>query len=323
MVTSCTATDMNTSDTSPAPKDRSQFESVMSALCSRISDRQKLSVLVLGGSEDDISSLHTLGFENITLSNLSPLLDPSTFGQADVGIRTVAIDAEDMAVPANAYDLVLAHEVLHHCRSPHRALCEMLRTSRKYIIFMEPNDSLAMRLLVKMRFSFPYELPAVIDHAGKSGGLRDSAVPNFIYRWNRNELSKTVSSYFAEYVFSVQAHPYWDFNIDDKELALRNQTKLSIITNIIGAKHFLKALKFAQKLFNRIPFLRNQGNKFLCLVEKQSELKPWLDFKGNQIVFNPKTLQLILTPTRAYSFLQRFASSEQSGISKIRTCLFW
>jgi hypothetical protein len=273
---------MNWSDTPPAPKDRSQFLSVMSALCGRITERQKMSLLVLGGSDDDVGSLRRLGFENITLS----ALDLGTIGQTDNDIRTIAIDAENMVVPANAYDLVFAHEVLHHCRSPHRALCEMLRTSQKYIIFMEPNDSLAMRLLARMRFSFPYELAVVVDHDGKSGGLRDSAVPNYVYRWNKNELFKTVSSFLAEYMFTVRAYSYWDFNVDERELALRKQTKLSIITNTVGAKNFLAMLRIGQRVLNRVPFLRDQGNKFLCLVEKRAALKPWLAFDGDEIVFN-------------------------------------
>jgi SAM-dependent methyltransferase len=280
------ALDMASSDMSPAPKDRSQFLSVMNALCSGMADRHKLSVLVLGGSADDIRSLHRLGFENATISNLAYASDQSGIGETDTSIPTVAVDAEDMAVPVNAYDVVFAHEVLHHCRSPHRALCEMLRVSRKYVIFMEPNDSLTMRLLVRMRFSFPYELPAVVDHDGESGGLRNSAVPNFIYRWNKNDLYKTVASFLAEYVFSVRTYSYWDFNIDAKELVLRRQTKISIITHAIGASNFLEALRFGQQFLNRIPFLRRQGNKFLCLVEKHSELKPWLALNENQIVFD-------------------------------------
>src|SRR5215468_7303940 len=117
---------------------------------------------------------------------------------------------------------------------------------------MEPNDSLTMRLLVQMRLSFPYELPAVVDHDGKSGGVRNSAVPNFIYRWNKNELAKTVSSFLAEYTFSVRAYAYWDFNLDERELALRKQTKLSTITSAIGAKNFLTILKFSQRFLNRV-----------------------------------------------------------------------
>jgi SAM-dependent methyltransferase len=280
---------MAINDLRPAPKDRTQFLSVMSALCSGIADRQNLSLLVLGGSEDDIRGLQSLGFQNITLSNLRRSRDQCAVGPTEYCVPHVAIDAEDMTIRDNSYDVVFAHEVLHHCRSPHRALCEMLRVARKYIIFMEPNDSLSMRLLVKIGFSFPYELPAVMANAGKSGGVRDSAVPNFIYRWNRHELLKTVASFLAEYFFSLRKDSYWDFGVDEDELALRTQTKISVITKAVGAKNFLKALRWAQHFLNRVPLLRGQGNKFLCLVEKRHELKPWLSFSDKQIIFNMKT----------------------------------
>jgi SAM-dependent methyltransferase len=281
--------DMATNDMGPVLKDRTQFLSVMSELCNGIADRENLSLLVLGGSGDDIRGLSSLGFRNTTLSNLAASPDLSAIGQPGNCVPRVAVDAEDMAIPDNSYDIVFAHEVLHHCRSPHRALCEMLRVSRRYIIFMEPNDSLAMRLLVRTRFSLPYELPAVIDNGGKSGGVRDSAIPNFIYRWNKNELFKIIASFLAEYLFSLRTYPYWDFNVDEKELALRNQTKISIITNAVGARNFLITLKWGQRLLNLVPFLRSQGNKFLCLVEKHTELKPWLSFNDDQIVFNLET----------------------------------
>jgi len=276
------------SSTRPGPKDRSQLLSVMSALCSGLTDRQNLSTLVLGGSDDDIDSLRKLGFENITLSNLASELDPSTIGKMHNGIQTLAIDAENMAVPSNSFDLVFAHEVLHHCRSPHRALCEMLRGSRKYIIFMEPNDSLAMRLLVRMRLSFPYEIGAVIDNCGEGGVGDHPGIPNFVYRWNENEVSKTVSSYLPEYTPSVRAYPYWDFNVDEKDLMLRKQTRISSMTALIGPKNFLAMLKMMQKLLNRVWFLRTQGNKFLCMVEKRGDLKPWLTSDEDSIAFNWK-----------------------------------
>jgi SAM-dependent methyltransferase len=277
---------MTSSDTNTLCKERPQFVSMMNVLCDRILNRENLSLLVLGGSDDDIHSLRQLRFSNVILSNLSVSPDGSECARSVDGRPMLAIDAEDMAVPNSSYDLVFAHEVLHHCRSPHRALCEMLRVARRYVMFMEPNDSLVMRSLVRMGFSFPYELPAVIDHGGRSGGVRDSAVPNFIYRWNRNEVCKAVASFLAEYVVLVHARSYWDFGaIDEEELALRSRTRLSTLTKLITPRGFLATLRFCQRVLNRVPILRNQGNKFLCLVEKKQELKPWLRLSHNEIAF--------------------------------------
>ena len=130
---------------------------------------------------------------------------------------------------------------------------------------MEPNDSLAMALLVKMGFSFPYELPAVIDHDYRSGGVRDSHIPNFLYRWNGHEVFKTVSSYIPERIFSVRAHPYWDFSVTEKDLDLRKETRIGSITSILGARNFISLLRFIQLFLNWIPGRARSRQQVLLL----------------------------------------------------------
>jgi len=242
-------------------------------------------VLIVGGSADDEQILRQVGFKHIVNSNLPT--DMERLAGADSSDQQhVALDAEQMDLPADSFDLVFASEVLHHCISPHRAVCEMLRVSRKYVWFMEPNDSLAMNTLVRLRLSFPYELPAVIDHDYRSGGVRDSQIPNFIYRWSRHEAFKTVSSCIPERMFSVRAHPYWDLGITKEALDLRKETRIGSITSVIGAGNFIVLLRTAQFFLNLVPPLRNQGNKFFCYIEKSSNLKPWMARDGEEIVFN-------------------------------------
>jgi SAM-dependent methyltransferase len=243
-------------------------------------------VLIVGGSADDEQLLRQVGFKHIVNSNLPTDMDRLVAGESVPETEHIALDAEQIDLPNDSFDVVFASEVLHHCGSPHRALCEMIRVSRRYVLFMEPNDSLAMNALVKMRFSFPYELPAVIAHDYRSGGLRDSQIPNFIYRWNRHEVLKTVSACIPERVFSVHAYPYWDFSLTKRDLDLREATRLGSITSAIGAGNFISLLQFAQFFLNWIPPLRSQGNKFLCYIEKSPDLKPWMAYDGDEIVFN-------------------------------------
>lgn len=243
-------------------------------------------VLIVGGSSDDEDALRRAGFTRMVNSNLPSDIGRMERRESGSNGAHCKLDAEQMDLPDECFDLVFAHAVLHHCRSPHRALCEMLRVSRRFVVFLEPNDSLGMSLLVKLKFSFPYELPAVIDHGYRSGGVRDSQIPNFIYRWNRDEVCKTASSYLAERVLSFHTYPYWDFSVTEEELALRKETRIGIITSIIGAGNFISALQFVRGVLNRVPILRRQGNKFFCCVEKTGSLKPWLAHEDEQIVFN-------------------------------------
>jgi hypothetical protein len=67
---------------------------------------------------------------------------------------------------------------------------------------------------------------------------------------------------------------YWEFNADEKELAYRKQTKIGLITGLIGAKNFLRILHGSQ---NMVPLLRRQGNKFFCCIQKTDDLRPWLN----------------------------------------------
>jgi SAM-dependent methyltransferase len=242
------------------------------------------SILVVGGTQEDAEALSRCGLHRITLSNISGVAgNPNEPGKLPI----VAVDAEDARLPDNSYDLVFIHEVIHHCRVPHRALCELLRVARHHVLMMEPNDSAFMRLLGRLRFSFPFELAAVVDNDYVRGGVRNSQIPNYIYRWNKHEVDKLASSFLAEYTFHLLAYPYWDFNVDEKELAYRKQTRISQITRVIGATNFLRILRGFQRVVNHVPPLRCQGNKFFCCIQKTAELRPWLSYQGDgQIAFD-------------------------------------
>jgi SAM-dependent methyltransferase len=263
----------------PSRKDRSQFQAVLTKCIERYRIGTDATVLVIGGMQEDADLLRRCGFKRMTLSNIE--------GVGDGDLPVLALDAENIRLPDDAYDMVVAHEVLHHCRSPHRALCEMLRVARRNVIMMDPNDSAFMRALCRLRFSFPFEIAAVVDNDYVCGGVRNSPIPNFIYRWNAHEIQKVASSFLAECEFHLYADPYWDFNVEARDLAERQQTRIGMITSLIGPRNFIKALRFAQTILNQLPILRRQGNKFFCCIQKNAGLRPWLVMDADgQIVFN-------------------------------------
>ncbi len=269
-----------------ATKNRTRFQQVLTDCVKATGIDLNGDVLIVGGSYEDADVLRKVGFRRMALSNIQ---DVGHFEQPKmdgVDLSAVNADAEDMHVPDGSYDLVLAHEVLHHCRSPHKALLEMLRVSRKHVIIMEPNDSLLMHAFVKLRFSFPYELPAVIDHNFQAGGVRNSCVPNYIYRWNSRDMYKTTASFIPESDFDLYVRRYWDFNVDKDELALRSQTRIGMFTKILGPNLFLAGLRGFQSVVNRLPWLGGQGNKFFGCITKHEQLKPWLVRNGQAVAFN-------------------------------------
>lgn len=221
-------------------------------------------VLVLGGEQEDLAILSSCGFSQIVLSNLRS--------------SATSLDAENIALPDESYPLVFAHAVLHHCRCPQKALGEMIRVSQKHVFFVEPNDSWALSMLVRLKISFPYELAAVVAHEYKTGGMRDGPIPNYIYRWTRREVEKAAFSYHPERRFSVQAHAYWDFYVNEYELLSRRESRASHLARAIGALRFIRLLHFAQSILNVVPLSRSQGNKFFCAVSKD-ELHPWIELR--------------------------------------------
>ena len=268
-------------------KRRDQFLAVFLGHLKKCHINMDEKTLVIGGTWEDVDLLAALGFKDITLSNLQSELEESGDRNPGFQVKRVAIDAEQADLPNDSFDCVFAHEVLHHCRSPHRGLCEMLRVACKHVVMLEPNDSLFMRVLTRAGFSFPYELFSVVCHQHEAGGVRNSCIPNFIYRWTANEVRKTVSSYLAEYKFRVHAYPHWDFNVNAEHLAMRRETRIRWITSVMGADSFLAVLRGLQAVLNFIPTLRRQGNKFFCCIEKTEELRPWLVAgPGNEVKFN-------------------------------------
>jgi SAM-dependent methyltransferase len=262
-------------------KDRSQFLSVLQRCIEKTGIDVNENVLIIGGTQEDADSLSFCGFHHITLSNIHGVRhDPNS-------LPVIAVDAEDIKLPDNSYDVIFFHEVIHHCRSPHRALCEMLRVAKRRVLMMEPNDSAFMRLLCSLRFSFPYEIFAVVNNDYERGGVRNSQIPNFIFRWNAWAVLQLTSAFMAEYKPQIYADPYWDFNANEKSLADRKQTKIGLITGIIGARNFLRILHGMQWVLNRVPMLRNEGNKFFCSIEKSSKLQPWLKLdSGGTAIFD-------------------------------------
>lgn len=255
------------------PKDKSCMLSVIRHHIDAYGVDKSQPVLVVGGGQEDLEILSACGFENILLSNLD----------AD----GVALDAENIDLPDDSYPVVFAHAVLHHCRSPQKAVGEMVRVCQKHVFFVEPNDSWTLRALVRLGFSFPYELAAVVANGYTRGGVRNGPIPNFIYRWTAREVMKSISSYHPERQFSVRAYPYWDFYVNEHELLARKESRVAALAEKLGPRHFVTLLHLGQKCLNVLPLSRSQGNKFFCAISKRG-LQPWIDMRDGDYQLKKK-----------------------------------
>lgn len=182
-------------------------------------------------------------------------------------------DVENLTFGNNEFDWVFIHAGLHHCSSPHRGLCEMLRVAKKGIGVLESRDSLLNKLAEKSGFVPLYELEPCVLSSGESGGLRNTNIPNFVYRWTEREVRKTVNSYIPQYVHKF--YFFYGLRIPNQRLAMSE----SVIKRFVGY-----SAVFLSPLFKAL--FPKQGNDFAFIISKTGKLQPWLKLNDNNLTFN-------------------------------------
>lgn len=216
-----------------------------------------------GESERDLFA--KLGLTNLTISNLqSNSLDSAPFAWASQ-------DAHRLEYPPGTFEYVFVADGLHHCSSPHGALLEMYRVSRLAIIVVESRDSLLMRTAEALGLAARYEVDAVIGNHFTSGGVDNTGIPNFVYRWTERELRKTINSF--DPTVRHQFRFYYALNLPDRG---------STLTRVI-----VQALRPLAAFITWV--FPKQCNSFAMVVYKpgpHSDLLPWLGREGERVVFN-------------------------------------
>jgi SAM-dependent methyltransferase len=139
-------------------------------------------VLVVAGGQADRAAFADTGFTDVLITNLDP------------GPGEERQDAERLSYEDGAFDLAVVSAGLHHCASPHRAVLELYRVARRGILALEARDSALMRLAQRAGVVDEYELTAVAAHDFRAGGVRNTATPNYVYRWTEREVEKTIAS---------------------------------------------------------------------------------------------------------------------------------
>ena len=193
-------------------------------------------------------------------------------------------DAENITLPDESVDWAVVHAGLHHCASPHRAMCEMLRVARKGIVVIESRDNLLMRAAVRFGLAAEYELEPVALSEGQFGGYRNTHVPNFVYRWTEREVEKTVKS------FQPQRKPeisyFYQYKVPLERLSMSNNSTKRLIA---------RAAATVTQVFQTV--LPRQGNLFGFVVHKKTELQPWFSEVNNDgYVLNKDYFRKLYTP---------------------------
>lgn len=219
------------------------------------------SILICGGGSLDKQIFESLGFRDVTISNI----DSRMKGDEYAPFQWRFENAEALALPPDSFDYVVCHAALHHASSPHRMLTEMYRVARKGILAIEARDSLLMRAVARAGFTQVYEHAAVYHNDCLHGGVNNTAVPNYVYRWTEREVEKTIRS------FAPQQEPRITFRYGTGFPCTPEVERTGRLKYVL-----LKCLEPAYWLFARV-FPRQQ-NLFAFFVAKgaSGRLFPWL-----------------------------------------------
>jgi SAM-dependent methyltransferase len=205
------------------------------------------SVLIVCGGPLDETVVREVGFTNFTLTNINGAGEQQ--------------DAENLAYLDASFDVVIVHAGLHHCYSPHRALLEMYRVARKAAIAFESRDSLLMRTAVKLGFTMDYEVDSVT--ADGKGGVADTGVPNFVYRWTEREVLKTIATFDPSHKPTIEY--FYDMRIPIQRFARSGNQAMRAVGIFIEPLSRIFAF-----------LLPSQCNEFAFAVLKSDELQPWV-----------------------------------------------
>jgi SAM-dependent methyltransferase len=166
--------------------------------------KKKFRILVVGAGKTDVQLFKN--YKNVIFSNISKKTELNKI------IKKILM--QDLPYSDQEFDYVVTHASIHHCSKPHLAVLEMLRVAKIGVIFIESRDCLITRLSCKIGLSEEYEFSAVNNN---TGGVDDTGVPNFVYRWTEREVFKLLNSYKPLNKYKT----YFDYDYDFKFLKNR------------------------------------------------------------------------------------------------------
>jgi len=138
------------------------------------------SVLAVCANQVEARILSAFPFDRILLTGIvEPGEVVKSITEEKPNITYQIQNCEALALDSRSFDLVLCKEGLHHLARPVQGLYEMLRVCRDAVVIMEPNHTMAGRILQILRLGSVYE-----TNQQNNLECRD----NFVYRWSRRQL---------------------------------------------------------------------------------------------------------------------------------------
>lgn len=214
------------------------------------------SILIIGASNKEAEIFSKNNFNNITLGYFDEN-DKKNF--LKIGYQEnknlFKIDIREINFKDNHFDYCFTHATIHHVDLPHIAVSELYRVSKKGTLIIESNDSLVMRVASYFNFTEDFEISSVKNN---SGGLLNTGIPNYVYRWTEREIIKLINSYKPQYKHKIHFSYFYDQN---NYAQIKNPLKKTIkwLLNILLKIYFI--------------FFSNQKNVFSIYIDKENKIE--------------------------------------------------
>lgn len=247
-------------------KDRLYYE-VMSKMISNETIGYQDRILIVCGGEVDRDIMSILGYSNVVITNLD-----DRYRDTLLPYEWDHQDAERLTYTDQSFDWVIVHAGLHHCYSPHKALIEMMRVCIRGILIFEGRNSTLIQIAKKLGLVATYELEAVLGNHMKAGGVANTAIPNYVYRWTEEEIRGIVNSYWPVYEDNDIGF-YYKLRLPFQRLRRRQSPLLFWLLRGMASLVQVVSMVFPK-----------QGNEFACIIKRGTRLHPWLEATPTGIV---------------------------------------
>jgi len=235
------------------------YSIILKKLISAGSIDSSLKTLVVAAGSFDHSTLLDAGFTDVTISNLDTRISSNEFAPFHWSYQ----DAEALDYEDGSFEQVIEHAGLHHCASPHRALTEMYRVASRSVLVFEARDSMLMRFGKVFGLTSDYEVEAVVANGYEYGGWRNTALPNYVYRWTEREVKKTIASYDPRGSAGIKF--FYGLRLPTERLAM----------GVVFKRIAVTVLAFPIRLMFNLA--RRQGNEFAFFIDKPKSVHPWIN----------------------------------------------
>lgn len=180
----------------------------------------------------------------IVASDISPYLLEKAKNRGIISEYSVE-NAEKLSFSDESFDYVFCKEAYHHFPRPYIAVYEMLRVSKKAIIFSEPNDHMDVGLLGTITTRVKNIVKRVLGKAVlHHDHFKFEESGNYIYSVSRREIEKIALAINLRVVAVKYLNDYYEKGVEFQK-ADSDNTLFKKVTKEINKKDLLSKIGYA------------------------------------------------------------------------------